>query len=548
MNALTAPTLIIHNARIYTLNDAQPWAEAIAIQNEHILAVGDNATIRALAASQTELLDAEGRLVLPGLCDSHIHFYDWSLSRREVELAGCRSKAEMLSRIAARAAQVPPQTWITGRGWNETRWGELDFPTRDDLDTVTGPDHPAIFWRSDMHAAVANSAALTLAGIGPETGDPPGGVIDRDASGRPTGVLRELAIMQVRPIIPNPDPAQLDTILKEGMQALHRLGITAIHDQRMKDHTEGPRALAAYQRLRRAGQLTLRVNCNISAHDLPHLVALGLNSGFGDDYLRLGHVKVFTDGSLGSRTAWMLAPFEKQDPGEPDNCGVSVTPPAQMAAEFKQAVEAGFPISVHAIGDRANRLCLDLFAEVAAQGLQPPIPHRIEHVQIIDPQDLPRLSQLGLTASVQPIHATDDIDLAEVLLGERAAHTYNFAGLSNVGTLLALGSDAPVANENPFLGIHAAVCRQRVERMSRLPWYPAERLTLAQTLHGYTLGGALAGGWHDAIGSLQPGKRADLIMLDRNLFELVAAGVAGAELAETRILLTLFDGQVVHAA
>jgi predicted amidohydrolase YtcJ len=537
------PDLIVHNGRIYTVDPTLPWAEAVAVRGPWITAVGSNAEILALSGPETQVIDLHGRLVLPGLCDAHIHLYDWSLARQQVLLAGCADKAEMMARIKARAEQSDTG-WLLGRGWNEIGWPDRAMPTRDDLDAVTGPDQPAIFWRSDMHAAVANSAALAIAGITADTFDPTGGVIGREENGRPDGLLWELAINQVMAHIPLPSPAEIDEALSDGMAELRRVGVTAVHDQRMKDQSEGPRALASYQRLRQSGKLRLRINCNIAAHDLPHLAALGLRSGLGDDYLRLGHVKLFTDGTMGSRTAWMLAPFVPQQPGAEDNYGVILTPPAQMAAEFRQAIELGFPISVHAIGDRANRVCLDIFEELLPQVPLTAVPHRIEHVQIIDPADIPRLARLGITASVQPVHATEDMDIAELVLGERANRVYNFQSLAASGALLALGSDAPVVDVNPFLGFHAAVRRQRVERMPTPPWYGDEQLTLEQTIYGFTLGAARAGGWDQTIGSITPGKRADLIALDRNLFDLVAAGITGDELAATRVEVLIFDGVV----
>jgi predicted amidohydrolase YtcJ len=547
------PTLVLHNGRIYTVDGQRPWAEAVAVGGRHILAVGDNDEIRNLAGRDTRLIDLGGRLVLPGLVDAHIHFYDWSIARRQVQLAGCADKGEMLARVAARAEHTPPGQWIVGRGWNEVSWPGRPLPTRDDLDAVTGPDRPAIFWRSDMHAAVVNSAVLKIGGITTSTSDPEGGVIGREPAakgvrGRPNGLLWELAINLVLPYVPKPAAGEVDEAFTDAIQAVHRWGITAAHDQRMKDQDDGPRALAAYQRLRERGELRLRVNCNVAIHDLHHLVGLGLRGGFGDDYLRLGHVKLFSDGTMGSQTAWMLAPFARRHADEPDNYGVVVTPPEEMAADFGRIVAAGFPISVHAIGDRANRVVLDIFEELAHSETTLSIPHRVEHVQIIDPADLPRLAQLGLTASVQPVHATEDMDVADLVLNERAARTYNFRSLAEAGTLLALGSDAPVADPNPFLGIHAAVCRQRVERMPAPPWYGDERLSLEQTIEGYTRGAARAAGWERTIGSIEPGKRADLIVLDRNLFELRDAGIAGSELADTQVMLTLFDGEVVYEA
>ncbi|MDI9546739.1 MAG: amidohydrolase [Chloroflexota bacterium] len=540
------PDLILHNARIYTVEPDLPWASAVALRRGVIVAVGDSAGVLSLAGPQTETLDLQGRLALPGLCDAHIHFLNWSRNLSQVDLATTRSKAEMLERIAVHAQRLPAGAWIVGQGWNESWWGDTDFPTAADLRTVTGPQQPAIFWRSDMHGAVVNDRALELAGITAGTPNPPGGVIDKDAEGRPTGVLRELAIRLVSGLIPSPTPDEIASALQFGVSRLHTLGITAIHDQRMKSDDDGPEALAAYQRLNRVGALKLRVNCNVAARQLPHLAALGLSYGFGDNHLRLGHVKVFADGSLGSRTAWLLAPFEKESAQESDNLGVCLTPPDEMAQAFRQAVELGFPISVHAIGDRANRECLDIFEELAASALQPPVSHRIEHVQIISPQDLPRLAQLNITASVQPIHATDDLDVSDRLLGARGAHMYNFRSLLESGALLAFGSDAPVADPNPFLGFHAGLYRQRPERMARGPWYPDECISLEQTIRAYTLGAAQAVGWQDVIGSIAPGKRGDLIVLDRDVFELARSQTPGLELAETQVDLTLFDGEVVY--
>jgi len=274
------PSLILHSGQIYTVDEIQPWAEAVAIRKHRIIAVGDSQTILALAGPKTEVIDLAGRLVLPGLCDAHIHMYDWSLGLRRVPLEQCTSRAE------------------------------TTFPTAQEIDRVTKPNQPAIFWRSDMHCAVVNSAALQRAGITAATEHPNGGVIDHDGAGQPTGILKEFSAMDlVAAHMPRWEGAALDEVLQEGFAKLHSLGITAVHDQRVKERDEGPRMLASYQRLRRADALQVRVNCNIAAHDLPHLQGLGLQSGLGDDYLRLGHVKVFADGSLGSRTAWMLEPF-----------------------------------------------------------------------------------------------------------------------------------------------------------------------------------------------------------------------------------------------
>jgi hypothetical protein len=395
-----------------------------------------------------------------------------------------------------------------------------------------------------MHCAVANSAALALAGIATATPDPDGGRIGRFDDGTPNGLLWELAINLVSGQIPDPEPTALNRMIASGIAELNRLGVTAVHDQRMKDQNEGPLALAAYQRLAREDKLTIRINFNVAAHDLSHLSALGIRSGFGSDYIRIGHLKLFADGTLGSQTAWMLEPLAGAKGGKAAEHGINLTPPATMAAEIQEASNLGIPTSVHAIGDRANREVLDIFEEIGQTRPQPSIPHRIEHVQIIDPDDLPRLAKLGLTASVQPIHILDDMDLADNLLEDRASRAYRLGSLAKSGALLALGSDAPVADPNPFLGIHGAITRQRPERMEADAWFGDERITLEQAIHGYTAGPAQASGWENVTGTISPGKRADMIILDRDIFQIVEKGINENELVDTRITMTIFDGQI----
>jgi predicted amidohydrolase YtcJ len=297
------PNLILYNAQIFTLDPAQPWAEAIAIRGTIISAIGTDAAIRALATKDTCYIDMGGRVILPGLCDAHIHLHEWSINLTRPHLASARSKQEMLAKIADYAAKRPSNGWIVCQGWNESWWGESDFFTAKELDGVTQSNQPAIAYRSDMHIAIANSAALAQAAITHDTPNPPGGLIDRDESGQPTGVLRELAIGLVTAQVTTPTQEELLAMVRAGQMELHRLGITAIHDQRIKDAHDGAAMLAVYTRLHQSHELLLRVNCNIAAHQLPALAALGLRNGFGNDYLRLGHVKVFADGSLGSRTA-----------------------------------------------------------------------------------------------------------------------------------------------------------------------------------------------------------------------------------------------------
>ncbi|RME81826.1 MAG: amidohydrolase [Caldilineae bacterium] len=532
--------LILYNAHIYTQWPRHAWVEAVAIHGGRILACGSDEEILPLARARTTCINLEGRLVLPGFTDSHIHFYDIAWRRGQLALYDAVSLQDLQARVRAYGRGLAPGAWLVGYGWNESSWPDPRFPTRHDLDPLTD-GHPAILWRTDLHAAVANTAALQAAGIGPQTPDPPSGVIDRDDEGRPTGVLRELAINLVRRIIPPQEEKTATANLLAAAEELHRLGIVAVHDQRMKDHhEEGPEALQTYTRLRYSGQLPLRVSCNIEAAHLDHLIMLGLKSGFGDEWVRLGHVKLFADGSLGARTAWMLEPYE----GEPHNRGMYLTPPEEAAALIQRAHRHGLAISIHAIGDRANREVLDIFAEVLAgeSEQRPLIPHRIEHVQTIQPQDQPRLAEMGITASVQPIHCTDDIPNTDRFWGERGRNTYPFRTLLQLGTNLAFGSDAPVASPNPWWGIHAAVTRRRRDGEPSGGWYPEQCLTVAEAVEAYTLGAARAIAQEHQQGRLAPGYLADLVALDRDIF-----ACPPREIADTQVDLTVLDGRIVHS-
>jgi predicted amidohydrolase YtcJ len=411
------------------------------------------------------------------------------------------------------------------------------LPTRADLDDLT-PDNPTILWRADLHLAWVNSQALQVAGIAADTSDPDMGVIDRDESGQPTGILRELAINLVSRAIPPPTADETDRAMRKAMTDVHRLGLTGVHDMRIMGGEDGPPAFGAWQRLRSEAGLKLRVWMMLPGERLSEVIALGLRAGFGDDYLRVGGIKLFADGATGPRTAWMLEPFADAGVGMP------LTPMKEIANLVSRAHQAGISTAAHAIGDRAVRELLDVFAEVLPrQGGddRPLAPHRIEHVQHSHPADLQRLARLGLVASVQPIHATDDMAMMDQACGRRGRWAYAFRDLLNAGTVLALGSDCPVASPNPFWGIHAAVTRQRRDGTPPGGWYPAQRLTVAEAVWGYTMGPAYASGQVARQGSLIPGKLADLIVLDRDIFNIPAQ-----DIPEAQVLLTILGGETVY--
>ena len=536
------PDLILFNGQLWTQEPTIPAASAVAMRGGRFLAIGSDDDILRLRTSRTQLIDLGGRRVLPGLTDAHFHFRGWAMSRQRLRLAGLPSLAAVIEAVAGAAHSAQPGQWIRGQGWNEAHWPEQRFPTRHDLDAVAG-DAPVYLLRSDLHLAVANSAVLRLAGITAATPDPPAGVIDRDATGQPTGVLRDEAMKLVDAVIPRSTEAAVDAAMRDAVAEMHRLGLTGVHDFRSTGISEGQTAWATWQRLWARGELNLRVWSHIAGDALDGAIDLGLRTGFGDDRLRMGGIKLFSDGSLGARTAWMLEPY--RDGG----AGLPIVPMDEIARKVERAHRAGISVAIHAIGDRAVRELLDVFTEVlprarASTSTQPLAPHRIEHVQHSHPEDLRRLGELGLVASVQAIHMEDDIGLVERAIGqERARWTYAFRTLIEGGAVLALGSDCPVASPNPFEGIHAAVTRQRLNGEPAGGWQPEQRLTVAEAVAGYTAGPAYATGLSDRLGSITPGKLADLVVLDRDIF-----AVPPAEIAQTQAVMTVFDGQIVYTA
>jgi len=540
---------LLVNGQVYTMDAGCPRASALAIVGEHILAVGNDPStgsghrLRDLLIPGRKAFDLGGRCVLPGLTDSHIHFTWYALSLRALDLSKAATLDEMLALVAERARETGPGEWILGMRWDQEQWPERRFPTAADLDTVA-PVHPVVLRAKSGHALVTNSVVLDLARITAETPDPPGGRIGRDASGRPDGMLFEDSAMElVTGLIPPPEPEETDDALREAFPSAWRVGLTTIHDM------DGPPAFAAYQRLHVRGELGLRVVKYLPADALDCALEVGLRARLGDDWLRVGGIKVFADGALGPRTAAMLAPYA----GEPGNVGVLTTDGDALRELARRAVAGGLPLAVHAIGDRANRMVLDVLQDVGGGsrdvprgrdepgGRDKPSPyrHRIEHVQLLHPDDVGRLAVLGVVASMQPIHATQDSEMADRYWGERCAAAYAWRSLLEAGTMLAFGSDCPVEDLNPFLGIHAAVTRRRTDGFPGPEgWYPEQRLTVEEAVRAYTLGAACAAGLEDRLGSLAPGKLADLVVLDRDVFTCDPMAIA-----ETRVVATMIGGR-----
>jgi predicted amidohydrolase YtcJ len=495
--------LILYNARIYTLDPSQPIASALAIENGYILAVGSDSDILALARGKPKVENLEGRVVLPGLIDAHLHLQHLALSFQQVDCETA-TRAECLRRVAERAAQMPRDSWILGHGWNQNIWPE-GFGSAQDLDAAAG-GRPVFLTAKSLHAAWVSSAALHLAGIDATTPDPPGGRIQRDAQGQPTGILFETAVERVQRCIPQPGVHEVARAIAEAQQRLWQMGITGVHDFDQRT------CFMALQQLRREGKLRLRVLKSLPHDLLDEAIALGVGSGLGDDWLRIGSVKLFADGALGPQTAAMFDPYLGKD-----DCGLLFLTAEQIYEIGCRAAQVGLSLAVHAIGDRANAEVLDGFERLRreeASGGWPHLRHRIEHVQLLRTEDLGRLAALDIIASVQPIHATSDMEMAERYWGARSATAYAYRGLLEKGTRLAFGSDAPVESPNPFWGIHAATTRRRATgEPGPEGWYPQQRLNLQQAIEGYTLGPAYAAGMENRLGRLKAGYLADLIVL-----------------------------------
>ncbi len=527
---------ILFNARVHTLDATQPLATALAIQRDRIVLVGNDATVRATAGPQTVLENLDGRDIIPGLTDAHIHWEGVAHALKSVNVFEVPSKAEAVRRVAERAKTLAPGEWIIGRGWSQTYWSDASFPTAADLDAAA-PDHPVYLGAKSGHAAWVNSAALRLAHISAATPDPPGGKIQRDAHGQPTGLLLEDAMLLVWNIIPPPTTEQTAARMLEAQALAWTAGLTGIHDY------DNPSCLVALQLLRERGQLGLRVVKNINDPWIGHAHELGLRWGFGDHWLRLGGLKIFADGALGPRTASMIEPYE----GEPDNFGMSVIDKEEMYELVSRASAAGIPSTIHAIGDRAVHDVLDVYqsvrAEEAARGVPPSaMRHRIEHVQLIHPDDAHRLGELGIIASMQPIHATSDYEMADRYWGARARWSYNWRLQLEAGAVLAFGSDAPVEPFDPLKGIYAAVTRRRPDGSPGPEgWFPEGRLDMLTTLRGFTQGPAYAAGLEHHLGQISAGFLADLIVLDRDL-----TTVPPDEILETRVLGTMIGGEWKH--
>ena len=531
---------ILYNGHFCTLDPSTATKRSIAIQGGRILAVGDDFDGKQEGIQTYNL---GGRSVIPGLTDAHIHLQQYALSMQKVN---CETKTlvECLRRVQDRTHHTLPGEWILGHGWNQNEWQDnvrgrsmarssihpgapapqlpnspAPFPTSTDLDNIT-PNHPVYLTAKSLHAAWVNHSALHLADITAQTPDPDNGQIMRDAHGNPTGILLESAMQMVFKIIPEPTVEQVAQAIQVAQPLLWRMGLTGVHDFDRRT------CFTALQILQARCELGLRVVKSIPLEDLHHAVSLGLRTGFGNDFLRIGSIKTFADGALGPRTAAMLQPYE----GVPsiDQRGMLLLDAEELFEQGKTAVENGLSLAVHAIGDRANHEVLNAIEQLRElersihRRQSPelnPLRHRIEHVQLIQPDDAHRLATLGVIASMQPIHAPSDMIMADRNWGERSVNAYAWRMLVKHNTCLAFGSDAPVESPNPFWGLYAAITRRRMDGTPGPEgWYPEQRLSLLEAFQGYTTGAAYAAGMENHLGKLAPGYLADLLVLNDDPF------------------------------
>lgn len=525
----TPVSLAITGARVWTGNPEQPWAEAVAVAGDRIALVGSDDDVAALLGPDTLRIDAAGGMLVPGFIDTHVHFAIGGSSLASVQLRDAMTPEEFVTRIAAHAETLEPGEWITDGAWDHENWGG-ELPSREWIDRIT-PDNPVWIYRLDGHMALANSLALEQAGVSAETQDIDGGEIVRDPAGEPTGVLKDNAMSLVNAVVPPPGDELLDRQILAAMRHVAGNGVTTVHDMADFD------SMASYRRLRDSGDMLTRVYSIVPLDQWARLESEVSAHGTGDDWLRIGGLKGFMDGSLGSHTAAFFEPFSDA----PNDRGMLINDLADMRNWIEAADAAGLHVMVHAIGDRAIAKLLDIYGRVAEVNGPRDRRFRVEHAQHIRASDIPRFSQNDIVASMQPYHAIDDGRWADRVIGaERAQTTYAFNSLLESGARVAFGSDWFVAPADPIAGIYAAVTRRTLDGAHPGGWVPAEKITVEEALRAYTATGAFASFEEAQKGTIEAGKLADLVLLDRDLTRIPPESIR-----DTEILRTFVGGRQV---
>ena len=532
-----APDLIILNASIHTMDETQPTADAVAILGNRIVALGASPEICLLASPKTRIIDAAGKLVLPGFNDAHVHFLMGGFSLARVDLRDAASPEEMARRLKDYAAKLPKGRWILGGDWDHEKWPGAPLPTKEMIDAAT-PDNPVFVRRLDGHMGLANSLALKLADVTRETKDPAGGLVVRDpGTGEPTGVLKDAAESLMERAIPDKTSEEKHTAALAASEHAAQVGVTSVTD------VSADEDVGLYQQMLERGELKTRIYAVRSIVSWETMAKTGVHAAFGSDMLRIGGLKGFADGSLGSTTALFFEPYNDA----PNTRGLlfdQMLPEGIMLKRVEGADKADLQVMIHAIGDEANWRILEIYRQSAEKNGPRDRRFRIEHAQHIRPGDIPRFGQQKVIASMQPYHAADDGRWCDKRIGpERAKGTYAFRTLLETGAVLAFGSDWTVAPLNPLEGIKAAVTRQTLDGKHPNGWIPEQKITLDEAIRAYTVGSAYAEFAEHVKGTLTPGKLADLVMLDRDLYK-----INPAEIDKARVVLTVMDGKVVWEA
>ena len=532
--------VILTNARIYTMNPQSKWAEAVAIRGEQIVAVGERKRIDLYRGPSTKVIDAGQRLVLPGFTDCHIHFMDGSLGLTKVDLNDSGSVEEIQRRVKAYADAHPDEAWIQGMGWTYPTFGPIALPNKKVLDDVV-PDRPVYLQAFDGHSSWANSKALALAGIDRNTPDPPNGKIVRDEKGEATGALKEAAGELVAAKIPKPTHAKRLDALRRGMHEANKVGLVRVHSA-----GQDFEYLDLYDELRRDGELTVRFYIayfldppGLTSESIVHI--LRARKQYNDDWISGGAVKTMLDGVVEAHTAAMLEPYTD----DPSVSGKLFWDPEQYKSTVAQLDKYGLQIFTHAIGDKAVRLTLDAYENAVAVNHTADARPRIEHIETINAQDIDRFGKVGVIASMQPLHSYPDDDTLNIwarnIGPDRAKRAWVWHSIEDKGGVLAFGSDWPVVTLNPWRGVQTAMTRQTEDGKPEYGFVPQQRLSIDDTLRAYTIGAAFAGRREKTEGSIETGKVADLIILDRNLFQ-----IEPTEIGKTEVLLTMVGGKVVY--
>lgn len=530
--------VVYRNGRIWTGVPTLPEVEALAVGQGRILALGRDAEVQPWIGAGTQVVDLDGARVVPGFIDAHVHFLGGGLQLLRVDLKDAADEVAFGRLLQQYDQRTPRGRWLLGGNWDHERTFNGQLPTAALLDKYV-KDRPVFLRRYDGHMAVANSVALRLSGISAQTPEVPGGVIDRDAHGQPTGILRDNAMALVERNIPEPDTEEIAEAVRAALAHAAELGVTGVDDMDGSSPETRRRLLRVLQGLYRQGRLTCRIHLRWPLGRYKELADLGIEEGFGNDWLRLGGVKGFVDGSLGSSTARMFEPYE----GGGDNRGVYVTPRDLLEQWIRGADAAGLHVCVHAIGDEANAVLLDIYSAIQPTRGGPERRWRIEHAQHLRPVDYPRFRQVGVIASMQPYHVIDDGRWAENRIGKRrCASSYAFRSLLDAGAVLAFGSDWPVAPLSPLLGIDAAVHRRTLDGKHPHGWFPQQRISVSEAVRAYTWGSAYATWTERERGTLAVGKWADFVVLDRDIF----APDQQERIAQTQVLRTVVGGKTVY--